>query len=96
MKTIFATAVLFFTAGVCFAGGQPSQDRGKLSVTDLLTYNNFTCQKASKNNAPKVYATQQESTEIKSNSQPASQYNNQSPGQTFTPTPLVNFYKEFR
>lgn len=96
MKTIFATAFLFFIAGVCFAGGQPSQTRGKLSMTDLLTYNNFTCQKSSKTNAPKVYAAQQEAAEGKQNNQPTNQYNPQPPGQTFTPTPLVNFYKEFR
>ena len=97
MKTIFATACLFFVAGVAVAGGgQPTQHRGKLSMTDILTYNNFSCQKAAKNNAPKVYATQQESTENKASTQSSSQYNSQTPAQTFTPTPLVNFYKEFR
>ena len=95
MKTILATACLFFTAGICFAGGQPSQTRGKLSMTDLLTYNNFTCQKTLKTNAPKVYAAQQEATEGKPNAQPTNQSASQPPGQTFTPTPLVNFYKEF-
>ena len=96
MKTILATAFLFVTAGVCFAGGQPSQLRGKLSMTDLLTYNNFTCQKVTKVNAPKVYAAQQEALEAKLNAQPTSQYNNQPSAQTFTPAPLVNLYKEFR
>ncbi len=93
---MIATAALFLMAGACFASGQPTQHRGKLSMTDLLTYNNFNCQKSSKNNAPKVYATQQEVAEIKNNSTSTSQYNSQNPGQTFTPTPLVNFYKEFR
>ena len=96
MKTIIATACLFFTAGICFAGGQPTQHRGKLSMTDILTYNNFTCQKSSKTNAPKVYAAPQETADSKSSSQPSTQYNNQPSAQTFTPTPLVNFYKEFR
>ena len=94
MKTIIATAVLFFMAGVCVAGVQPTQTRGKLSMTDLLTYNNFNCQKASKNNAPKVYAAQQETMQNPTSSQPVP--HNASLGQTFTPTPLVNFYKEFR
>lgn len=95
MKTIIATGLLFFTAGVCFAGGQPTQQRGKLRMTELLTYNNFSCQKVAKNNAPKVYVSQ-ESAEDKIISQSSIQYNNQTSPQTFTPTPLVNFYKEFR
>lgn len=99
MKAIASTAILFFIAGVCFAGPQPTQHPSSSNIVDLLTYNNVTNQKIRCFPGPKVYALSQETTHFSApgTTQASSNSNNSTtPNQTFTPSPLVNYYKEFR
>ena len=99
MKAIISTAILFFVAGICVAGvPQPTQHH-TTNFVDILTYSNVMNQKSRCNSGPKVYALSLENTpcSVPSAAQPSSNNNSGSPlSQTFTPSPLVNYYKEFR
>ena len=99
MKAIAATLALFLTAGVCIAGPQPTQRRVTSNITDILNYNNIGNQKPKFYPGPKVYALTMENAQMgaPAASQSTENPNNkQSSGSTFTPNPLVNYYKEFR
>lgn len=101
MKAIATTAMLFFIAGVCLAGPRPqsAQQRSNSNIVDILTYNNVITQKIRCSPSPKVYALSQETTHFSApNTTPAlsNSTTTTTATQTFTPSPLINYYKEFR
>ncbi len=96
MKALLSTAGLFFIAGFCFASPQPAQQRSPSEIVDLLTSNNLNPQKTRPVPAPKIYVTQQDGQAPQGQNLPASTTPNPSTSQTFTPTPVINYYKEFR
>ncbi len=96
MKALLSTAGLFFIAGFCFASPHPGQQQSQSQIVDLLTFNNLNPQKTRPVTAPKIYVIQQEGQAPQRQNLPTTTMPNPSTSQTFTPTPLVNYYKEFR
>jgi len=86
--------MLFFFAGVCLAKPQPVKNKMNTNFADLLTYNNVIQKKC--NHGPRVYALNPENSAglIQNNTLPALPVINTTNIQVFTPSPLINFYKE--
>lgn len=92
MKAIISTSILFFIAGVCFAGPQPTQSYSTASIRDLLTYRNITNQNNKCSSGRKISTATVQTSSTSPIIQPAIS----SASETFTPSPLMNFYKELR